>query len=178
VQGLATYGRFKSYATTIVVVLVSMMVFAGGLTWARSSTNDAHTLKTGATLKNVSCSTNVVETRGKNGTISRREDITCIGDASYSVNGVSYTAQRLRYSYAVPDNSQVFVYVNPTNPNDVISEKPVPPIVGYLLAGGACLVAIGSIAYSAFIGRSKTFAAIHGTREAIDDAGGLLRNIW
>ena len=42
-QGLATYGRFKSYMTTIVVVLVSLCVFAAGLAWARSSAADAHT---------------------------------------------------------------------------------------------------------------------------------------
>jgi hypothetical protein len=177
VRGLASYGRFKSYMTTIVLVLISVCCFAGGLTWARSSAADLHTATTGATIRNVSCSTNVVETRQKNGTVSRREDITCYGDAAYVVNGTSYTAQRLRYSYKVSDGDQVPVFYNPVNPNDVISQKPAPPVVGYMLAGGACLVGIGSIAYSVFISKSKAFAAIHGTREAIDDAGGLLRGI-
>lgn len=178
VDGLASYGKIKSTFQTVVTVLVSVIFFVGGIWWARSSANDKHTMTAGAKLKNVSCSSTFSETTDKHGNVTKQEHVNCIGDADYTVNNVKYTAQRLSYPLRLSEGQDVSVYYNPVNPNDVISTKPVPPAVGYIIAAVACAAGVGSVIYTYLLNNNRTFAAVHGTKEAIDDAGDLFRGVF
>jgi len=178
VDGLAMYGRIKSTMNTIIVVIVSLIVFVVGIMWSRSSSKDPHTMIATATLRNVQCNSTFVETTTKSGTKSKTEHVTCTADAQYKVGAVGYTAQRLSFTGRHSDGEQVSLWYNPVNPNDVISSKPAPPYVGYILAALACATGIGSVAYTYFMSKSRTFAAVHGTKEAIDDAGDVFRGVF
>ena len=177
VSGLAAYGKVKSILSTIIAVLGSLLFFGIGITWGRSSQNDPHTLAAAATLKNVGCSSTFTETKHKDGTVTKQEQVTCTADATYTVNGTSYTAQRLTFSSMQQEGARVGIWYNPVNPNDVISQKPVPAFVGYMIAAVACAVAIMSIVYTYLLTKSTTFAAVHGTKEAVDDVGDIFRGL-
>ena len=178
IQGLATYGRVKSTFQTVIVVLVSILFFFIGIYWARSSAKDPHTKTTVAKLKNVKCSSTFSETKDKNGNVTRNEIVNCNGDADYTVSGVKYTASSLSFPTRVQEGQDATIWYNPTNLNDVISGKPVPAFFGYVVASVACIVGIGSVVYTYLVNKNRTFAAIHGTKEAIDDAGDVLRGVF
>jgi hypothetical protein len=174
-EGLAAYGRVKSYASTAVIVLISLCVFVLGVVWARSSAKDQHTSPVTATLKNVTCQTNVNTTQDKAGNVTKHESVTCIGDATYSVGGTSYIAQRLSFPTKYDEGQQVTIFINPVNPNDVVSVKPAPAYVGGLLASGACVVGIVAVGWSYLMSKSDVLATVEGTREAAGDIRGLFR---
>lgn len=175
VSGLADYGRAKTYLSSGIVVCGALVVVIVAIMMARSSANDVHKLEVKATLKGVSCQTTKSDTKDSNGVIHTFEHVTCIGSAEYSVNGTVYTAQGLAFQGPKAEGSVVSIYANPVNPNDVVSEKPMPPWWGYGAASVAVVFAMGAIAWAYFMSKSETFAAVHGAKEAAGDVRNLFR---
>ena len=174
-SGLADYGRAKTYMNSGIVVIVAIVVVVVAVMMARNSAKDVHTLATRAALKNVKCETTKSQITDANGLAKTVETVTCWASADYSVNGTAYTAQGLTFHGPKSDGAWVEVYVNPRNPNDVISSKPMPPIWGYGIASGAVVLAVGSVGWAYLIGNSETLAAVHGAREAAGDVRSLFR---
>ena len=174
-SGLADYGRAKSYISSGIVILVALIVVSVAVLMARSSANDVHKLPVKATLKDVTCQTTKSEVKGSDGVTRTTDLVTCTASADYSVNGTRYTAQGLTFTGTRSNGTVVEIYANPGNPNDVISGKPMPPVVGYGIASVAVLFAAGAVAWAYFMSKSDTFATVHGAREAAGDVRDLFR---
>ena len=175
VSGLADYGRAKTYISSGIMVLISLVVVVIAIIMARSSAKDVHTTTVRATLKGVKCETTKSEIKDDKGGVRTFETVTCSAAADYGYNGTNYTAQGLTFPGPKSDGSVVDVFINPQNPNDVISAKPIPPVWGYAIASFAVLFAAGAIGYAYFMSKSETFAAVHGATEAAGDVRSFFR---
>jgi cobalamin biosynthesis Mg chelatase CobN len=174
-SGLADYGRARTYLNSGVVVVVAIVIVVVALIVARNSAKDVHTVPVAATLKDVNCQTSEHSSTDSKGVRSTYQTVTCSATADYSVDGTSYTAQNMTFDSRKSNGAVATLYINPLNPNDVISKKPFPPMWSYGIASIAILFALSAVGWAYFISRSESFAAVQGAKEVAGDVRGLFR---
>ena len=175
-SGLQEVGRVSTYLKTAVIVLVALFMMSIASSLARVAMQDPHDATASATLANTQCTSRTETTtdaKGRNPQTRTYYD--CLGDATYSVAGSTYTKhlafQGLTAPYA--NNSVAPVYYDPANAADVVSAQPISEWMAFAGSSLSCILAVMAIIWALIVKNSNVAAGFAGVEGVSDLARGI-----
>ncbi len=176
-SGLQDIGRVSTYMKTAVTVCVAVIMMSVASCLAGVAINDKHDKTASATLNNVTCNSRVETSRDNKGNTSTRTYYDCSADATYSVNGSTYTKNLSFTSLATPytNGNSAPVYYDPAIPTDVITSQPISEWMAFAGSSVSCLLAVIAVAWAFLVKNNNVAASIAGVEGVSDLARGIFR---
>jgi uncharacterized membrane protein len=162
-SGAAELGRIQSLVGAIGASVVGVILLIIGVMILRKKDNK--TAKVGGLLRNIMCYEDTVNGNEESVT-------TCTGEYVYTVNGKKYVKSYSGNSGF--DGQEVIVRYDPKNPADSTINNSLPNWSGWIFIGFAVIMVGGSWLWYWATMESKTFAAVTGGMDAVDDFRDML----
>lgn len=174
-SGLQDVGRFSTYMKTGITVTVAVLLMSGALCLANSARHDPHKASTSAILTNVQCNSRTVTNRDSKGYTTTNTYYDCTGDATFTVDGVTYTKNLTFSSLNSPyqNGNSAPVYYDAANPADVVTSQPLSEWMVFGASSVSCLVAVVAIAWALLVQHSNVAAGFAGVEDISDLARGI-----
>lgn len=174
--GLQEVGRVSTYMKTAGIVLVAIVMMSIAVSVARIAIQDPHDATESATLANTQCTSRTettTDSKGRNPQTRTYYD--CLGDATYSVAGATYTKNLAFHSLSTPytNSSLAPVYYNPANPADVVSAQPISEWIAFAGSSFSCILAVIAVVWAVIVSRSNVAAGFAGVEGVSDLARGI-----
>ena len=162
--GTVTFGRIMADIKAIVGTLIGLVAIAIGIFMVK--TKYTKTKTTQSTISDVKC--NQITLNSGNSTWN------CKFTASYTIDNNKYTKQ-LSSDNQLFEGSEITLYYNPNNINEISTEKDIAHVIGWFCIGFGVLIIISSIVWAWLANRYKVVAAVGGVQSGLSIFSNIFR---
>jgi len=167
-SGTATFGRIMADVKAVIGTFIGICAIAAGIYLVK--TKYTKTKTTEAIISDVKC--NQVFTNSKNSGVTWN----CVFTASYTIDNKQYTKKLSTTNYQQQaDGSQITVYYNPNNIDEISAEDDKSHMIGWFLIGFGALIIISSIVWAWLANKYKVVAAVGGVESGLSIFSNIFR---